>query len=582
MVSMAGSVLNLPSGRSTTIQKIHNLPVSVQDPFCNFRDPSRHVRATHLAKDSPTVVHQDSLKFHIQTQEEIHKQSSIQTPPLHTHVPLPSTLDSPDFKQLPELLTNNLPDQDQNSEQYSTSSFQEFGKFISVNDHRTCPTCVITFESGTEFYSHYEAVHRVERPFSCPNCDYTSAEKANLEKHAQRFHNDLLVCPICSLKFVKKEQYQKHFTEVHNKRCSTIFLKDDESDHTESSPLPKLSAEASFSVSLTESSAKKVTVQHASVSKSCEENETSRQQPCQSSNDRHSTCSSTSFEGSPRRACSNCRGICADKTDVHTKERKLFCNSCEDTSTFIPKLERHVRIVDNNETLYVCHVCQRKFERRVNLLKHLNFNHMKKREGKLKKNDTKQDFSSEHTAISPPPAKKPKMSIEILVKGSVTRKRRGRPRKIKNSQKSLLTPSNEITVITPFDPNTFFQPSSESTVVLSNSLPRKRGRPKKFKLSSSETTVPYSNKATLPKKSLLQICLDAASEEVIVISPHLVTPKLCASPNKSRHETSNEVTVVSPCFGMPKILDAWSLDALGDGPNEMPTDNFERKNLRSG
>ena len=576
MVSMTGSVLFLPSRRSTTIQKIHNLPVSVQDPFCNFR----HIRATDLAKDSATFFHQDSSKFQIQTQElqkGTHIQSSIQTPPLHSHVPLPSTLDSPDFKQLPELVTNNLPDQDQNSEQYSTSNFQEFEKLISINDHRTCATCVITFESGTEFYSHYKAVHRVERPFSCPNCDYTSAEKANLEKHAQRFHNDLLVCPICSLKFVKKEQYQKHFTEVHNKRCSTIFLKDDESDQT---PQAKLSTEASFSVSLTESTAQKVTVQHAS--ESFEVNEISRHQPCQSSNDRHSTCSSTSFEGSPRRACSNCRGICADKTDVHTKERKLFCNSCEDTSTFIPKLERQVRIVQNNETLYVCHVCQRKFERRVNFLKHLNTKHLKKRGRKSKKIDTKQDFSSEHTATSPPPAKKPKMSIEILVKGSVTRKRRGRPRKIKNSQNSLLTPSNEITVITPFDPNTFFQPSSESTVVLSNSLPRKRGRPKKLKLSSSETTVPYSNKAKLPKKSLLQICLDAASEEVTVVSPRLVTPKLCASPNKSRRETSNEVTVVSPCFGMPKILDAWSLDALGDGPNEMPTDNFERKNLRSG
>ena len=73
--------------------------------------------------------------------------------------------------------------------------FLQYSK-LGLND---CPTCGKKFKENTLLIRHIR-IHTGEKPFECVYCQYAANQKANLDRHIARVHNNK------SSKSVKFEQ----------------------------------------------------------------------------------------------------------------------------------------------------------------------------------------------------------------------------------------------------------------------------------------------------------------------------------------------------------------------------------------
>ena len=96
-----------------------------------------------------------------------------------------------------------------------------------------CQECKCEYKAVAPLRKHVDAVHR-ERKFNCPECDFTTKTKQNLQEHAH-LHKETFCCFYCKQykPFTSARNVSKHLQEVHKlpqrltKQCPICDFNDD-------------------------------------------------------------------------------------------------------------------------------------------------------------------------------------------------------------------------------------------------------------------------------------------------------------------------------------------------------------------
>ena len=72
---------------------------------------------------------------------------------------------------------------------------------------------------------HYDQLHTLEekvnkRPYKCPNCDASFAQRGNLKVHISGVHEGKkpYKCPNCDSRFKQNSSLQYHISSIHEKK----------------------------------------------------------------------------------------------------------------------------------------------------------------------------------------------------------------------------------------------------------------------------------------------------------------------------------------------------------------------------
>ena len=75
----------------------------------------------------------------------------------------------------------------------------------------SCPYCHNSYVTPTVLRRHIREIHMQRKDFSCPFCDMSFSQKANMESHWKRRHKDSIsVCGTCRKPFATREEFHTH------------------------------------------------------------------------------------------------------------------------------------------------------------------------------------------------------------------------------------------------------------------------------------------------------------------------------------------------------------------------------------
>ncbi|KAF2221214.1 hypothetical protein BDZ85DRAFT_284098 [Elsinoe ampelina] len=95
----------------------------------------------------------------------------------------------------------------------------------------TCEDCEKVFTTQNQLKTHINAVHKKQKHFKCPECDYACDDSSNMSSHKRKQHQQGVLCPAhldfqCAYRDGRQAEMEKHMRACNH---STWMLDDKDS-----------------------------------------------------------------------------------------------------------------------------------------------------------------------------------------------------------------------------------------------------------------------------------------------------------------------------------------------------------------